>query len=102
MDIQSVAPVLKELGSTVRLTIYMQVVRAGRQGVPVGDIQQAISIPNSTLSHHISGLVKSGLISQRREGRVLYCVAEYQQLDSVISFLTENCCIDESRYHSSN
>ena len=95
MDIEVVAKALKELGHPTRLSIYKAVVRAGYQGTPVGSLQEKLGIPGSTLSHHISSLVSAGLLSQRREGRTLYCVAEYEQLDCVIGFLKDECCVDE-------
>ncbi len=96
MELESVSKALKELGHPTRLAIYKQAVKAGFQGVAVGDIQQALGIPNSTLSHHISGLASAELLKQRREGRTLFCTAEYENLDAVIAFLQEECCIDES------
>jgi len=95
MNIDIVAKALKELGHPTRLTIYKSVVRAGYQGVAVGVLQEKLGIPGSTLSHHISSLVSAGLISQRREGRTLFCVAEFEKLQSVIGFLQDECCMDE-------
>ncbi|AJR06079.1 ArsR family transcriptional regulator [Photobacterium gaetbulicola] len=95
MEIEVVAKALKELGHPTRLSIYKAVVRAGFQGIPVGSLQEKLAIPGSTLSHHIASLVSAGLLIQRREGRTLYCVAEYEQLDSVIGFLKDECCMDE-------
>lgn len=97
MNIELVANALKELGHPTRLAIYKCAVKAGFQGIAVGKIQESLVIPGSTLSHHISGLVSAGLLSQRREGRTLYCVAEFETLDSVIDFLKEECCVDEQK-----
>ena len=94
MDIDQVAKALKELGHPTRLAIYRQLVKAGEQGVAVGAVQEALAIPGSTLSHHLKGLETGGLISQRREGRTLFCVAQYDQLDAVIEFLRKECCED--------
>ncbi|WP_137224986.1 helix-turn-helix transcriptional regulator [Shewanella sp. MEBiC00475] len=95
MDIEAIAKALKELGHPTRLLIYKSVVRAGYQGIAVGGLQEKLAIPGSTLSHHISGLVSAGLISQRREGRTLFCIAEYDTLQTVIGFLQDECCADE-------
>ncbi|GGK32476.1 MULTISPECIES: ArsR/SmtB family transcription factor [Aliivibrio] len=96
MDIEIIAKALKELGHPTRLAIYKGVVRAGYQGIAVGGLQEKLNIPGSTLSHHVSGLVSAGLITQRREGRTLFCVAEYEKLTSVIDFLQDECCFDEA------
>jgi DNA-binding transcriptional ArsR family regulator len=96
MELDAVAKSLKELGHPTRLSIYKQVVKAGFNGIAVGSIQQTLGIPASTLSHHIAGLASAGLIQQRREGRTLFCIAEYKQLDSVIGFLQDECCVNEA------
>ncbi len=100
MEIEIIAKALKELGHPTRLTIYKCVVRAGFQGIAVGGLQEKLDIPGSTLSHHISSLLSANLITQRREGRTLYCVAEYDKLQSVIRFLLDECCVDEDQSKS--
>lgn len=95
MDLEIAAKALKELGHATRLAIFRRVVQAGYQGIAVGGLQESLSVPGSTLSHHISGLVSAGLMSQRREGRVLYCVAEFDKIQDVIGFLVDECCLDE-------
>jgi DNA-binding transcriptional ArsR family regulator len=94
MQLEQVAKALKELGHPTRLAIYKQLVKSGPQGIAVGKVQDELGIPGSTLSHHLSGLTSAGLIRQRREGRTLYCVAQYQQLETVIRFLQDECCAD--------
>ncbi len=96
MEIQFIAKALKELGHPTRLCLFKEVVKAGYQGVAVGGVQHVLNIPSSTLSHHISALVSAGLLIQRREGRVLYCVAKFDSLDLVINFLKDECCINEN------
>lgn len=98
MDIESIAKALKELGHPTRLRLFKVIVRAGTQGVAVGRLQEELSIPGSTLSHHISSLASADLINQRREGRVLYCVAQYTQLQGVINFLQDECCLDDANH----
>lgn len=95
MEINQVAKALKELGHPTRLAIYKQLVKSGSKGIAVGVVLDKLGIPGSTLSHHLKGLESAGLITQRREGRTLFCVAEYEQLALVINFLHEECCVDE-------
>ena len=54
MDIEVIAKAFKELGHVTRLAIFKRVVKSGTQGIAVGDIQEQLSIPGSTLSHHVS------------------------------------------------
>ncbi|TRX57840.1 ArsR/SmtB family transcription factor [Thalassomonas sp. M1454] len=95
MDIEIIAKALKELGHPTRLAIFKRLVKSGDQGIAVGAVQEELNVPGSTLSHHISSLASAGLIKQRREGRTLYCVVEYEKLQSVLSFLQDECCIDQ-------
>lgn len=95
MEIEIIAKALKELGHPTRLSIFKRLVKAGEQGIAVGVVQEELKIPGSTLSHHISSLASAGLINQRREGRTLYCVVEYDKFLSVIAFLQDECCADE-------
>lgn len=92
MDVETAAEKLTELGHPTRLDIYRQLVRKGHDGLPVGEIQTALDVPGSTLSHHITRLVSVGLVVQRREGRTLFCVPQFDELDALIGFLREECC----------
>ena len=85
---------LKALGNPIRLAIYHLLVRAGEAGTPVGKIQAALGIPASTLSHHLKHLVTAELVIRHKQGTIHYCTANYKTLDSVLTFLTEKCCID--------
>ena len=96
MNIDDVAKALKELGHSKRLAIYRLLVKAGKEGIPVGSIQEALDIPGSTLSHHLKALEAVQLIAQRREGRTLFCVAQYAKLTAIIGFLEDECCITDS------
>ncbi|MAG76459.1 MAG: transcriptional regulator [Colwelliaceae bacterium] len=95
MTIEEIAKAFKELGHETRLLIFKRLVKAGESGISVGALKEELDVPNSTLSHHISSLVSAGLIKQRREGRVLYCTVQYDRLLAVISFLQDECCVDE-------
>ncbi len=86
---------LAELGHPTRLSIFKMLVKCGNDSVSVGDIQQKIGIPGSTLSHHISKMVKVGLIKQVRESRTLYCIPQFEALEQVVSFLRDECCVNQ-------
>ena len=93
MEHEAAAKRLGELGNTTRLAIFRYLVKVGHEGVPVGQIQKALGVPGSTLSHHISRLVSVGLIEQNRSSRTLYCTAQYTALQELIDFLQSECCI---------
>lgn len=92
MDLNTAANALRELGHPTRLSIYRELVRAGHEGLPVGELQKHLEIPASTLSHHLSALISAGLISQERQSRTLFCRPCYAQLEQLMAFLTEECC----------
>ena len=95
MKLKQTAQCLAELGNETRLKIFRYLVKAGHKGVPVGLIQAELSIPGSTLSHHISRLAKVGLIVQERNGRELLCQPQFSRLQAMIDYLVDECCQGE-------
>ena len=71
MKIDDAAARLEALGNPTRLRIYRTLVRAGDPGLAVGKLQSRLSIPASTLSHHLKTLIIVGLISQERDATTL-------------------------------
>ena len=93
MDLKHAARCLDKLGNPVRLEIFRLLVRAGPKDLAVGEIQEHLEIPASTLSHHISHLVNAGLLHQKRDSRILRCTPNYQLMKELIGFLTKECCL---------
>ena len=91
-ELQPVAKALEALGNETRLAVFTLLIPAGRTGLAVGEIQERLAIPASTLSHHISRLNQVDLVEQERQGRKLICRANYRRMEDVLSFLTRNCC----------
>ena len=96
MKLEQAAKQLEALGNLTRLAIYRGLIQVGREGSSVGEIRKKLEIPASTLSHHIAKLVQEGLISQERESRILYCKADFQNMDALMTFLVQNCCAEDS------
>ncbi|MCF3631169.1 helix-turn-helix domain-containing protein [Alphaproteobacteria bacterium LMO-S08] len=92
MDTELAARQLAELGNPHRLLAFRLLVKAGEDGLAVGDIQEHLQIPGSTLSHHVSRLVWAGLVDQSREGRTLRCRANFAAMHGLIGFLADECC----------
>lgn len=93
MDLNHAARCLDKLGNPVRLEIFRLLVRAGPEGLAVGEIQEHLEIPASTLSHHVSHLVNAGLLHQERDSRILRCTPNYQLMEDLVRFLTKECCL---------
>ena len=92
MDIIQASDSLEALGNPTRLEIFRLLVQAGAEGAPVGQLQKSLKIPASTLSHHISRLLRVGLVTQERRSRLLICRADYDAMQGLLGFLTDNCC----------
>jgi len=94
MKIDDAAARLEALGNPTRLRIYRTLVRAGDPGLSVGKLQGRLSIPASTLSHHLKTLIIVGLIGQERDATTLICRANYSVMRGLVEFLVAECCTE--------
>lgn len=94
MKIDEAAARLEALGNSTRLKIYRMLVRAGDPGLSVGKLQSRLSIPGSTLSHHLKSLIIVGLVSQERDATTLICRANYAMMRGLVEFLVAECCTE--------
>jgi ArsR family transcriptional regulator len=83
---------LAALGNVTRLRLFRLLIRAGRDGLNMGEMQRLLEIPGSTLNHHVNALVQAGLVEQEKRGREVICTAAFETMDTLVNFLTENCC----------
>lgn len=86
------ARALAALGHDARLSIFRLLIKAGPDGLRIRDIGGCLSLPASTLAHHLSSLVEAGLVQQHKKGREVFNTADYQAIQRTISFLTDECC----------
>ena len=86
------ARALAALGHDARLSIFRLLVKAGHDGLRVGDIGAHLGLAPSTLAHHLSTLVEAGLVAQRKEGREVFNSVDYVAMQRVLGFLTSECC----------
>ncbi|KQT04072.1 metalloregulator ArsR/SmtB family transcription factor [Rhizobium sp. Leaf386] len=94
MIIEKAASQLEALGNVTRLRIFRMLVRAGDDGLPVGQLQEKLDIPGSTLSHHLKKLVDTGLVAQERQATTLICTTNYRDMDALVGYLVNECCAD--------
>jgi ArsR family transcriptional regulator, arsenate/arsenite/antimonite-responsive transcriptional repressor len=80
------------LGAEPRLQILRLLLTAHPTGMVVGEVQEELGIPGSTLSHHLEKLKQVGLVTVRREGTFLWYAADEGALREVLNFLYEECC----------
>jgi DNA-binding transcriptional ArsR family regulator len=93
VDPDSAARVLSALGHPARLTLFRLLVRAGPDGLLVGEIAAHLDMPLSTLAHHLRCLKDAGLVSQTRHGRETRTTAETDAVRGVLDFVMSECCM---------
>jgi ArsR family transcriptional regulator len=80
------------LGAEPRLEILRLLLAAHPTGMVVGEVQEEMGIPASTLSHHLEKLKQVGLVAVRREGTYLWYRADTDALQEILNFLYQECC----------
>lgn len=83
---------LAALGHPIRLAILRAIVQGELAGTPAGEIQQALGIPASTLSHHLGTLSAARLVLVERQGTTLRYRADFDTLRALTAFIWEDCC----------
>ena len=83
---------LAALAQDNRLDIFRLLVQAGPEGMPAGAVGGALDLAPNTLTFHFDRLRAAGLVSVRREGRSMIYAAQFEQMNALLGFLTENCC----------
>ena len=94
LAVEEAAQGFAAVGSEPRLMVLRMLVRAGTEGLSVGEIQERIALPASTLAHHLRFLAAGGLIEQERRGRAVISRAAYRRIESLAAFLLDECCTD--------
>jgi DNA-binding transcriptional ArsR family regulator len=80
------------MGTEARLRIMQLLLSAHPEGLVVGEIQEQLEIPNSTLSHHLDKLRSEGLVAVKRESTFLRYTANTEALQEILQFLYAECC----------
>lgn len=83
---------LAALAQDHRLAIFRLLVEAGPQGMPAGRVADAVGLAPNTLTFHFDRLRDAGLVTVRREGRSMIYAAQYDTMNALLGYLTENCC----------
>jgi len=80
------------MGTEARLRIMQLLLSAHPDGLVVGEIQEELGIPNSTLSHHLDKLKNEDLVRVQRESTYLRYSANTEALQEILQFLYSECC----------
>jgi ArsR family transcriptional regulator, arsenate/arsenite/antimonite-responsive transcriptional repressor len=92
METTDAVAALSALAQDSRLDVFRLLVEAGPDGMPAGEIADALGLAPNTLTFHFDRLRAAGLVTVRREGRSMIYAARFEAMNALIGYLTDNCC----------
>ena len=92
MENTSIVTALSAIAQESRLNIFRILVQAGPAGMAAGKISTASGIAPSSLSFHLKELSHAQMVIAKQEGRFVYYSANFATMNTLIAYLTENCC----------
>ena len=92
MNVKQAVEALAALAHEHRLSVYRMLVEAGPAGLNAGTIATRLKIPPSSLTFHIQNLHRAGLVTQERRSREVIYAADFDSMNGLVGYLTENCC----------
>jgi ArsR family transcriptional regulator len=92
MEKSEAVAALAALAQDNRLDVYRLLVQAGPVGMPAGNVASTLKLAPNTLTFHFDRLRQAGLVSVRRDGRSMIYAAQYDVMNALLGYLTENCC----------
>src|SRR6267142_5943562 len=92
MEKSDVVAALAALAQDNRLDVFRLLVQAGPEGLPAGEIAQALALAPNTLTFHFDRLRAARLVTVRRAGRSMIYAARFEAMNALLGYLTENCC----------
>lgn len=92
MNSNTAVRALSALAHESRLAIFRSLVVAGPEGLAAGEIAQRLGLSPSSLSFHLKDLSHAELVNARQQGRFIFYSANFEAMNGLVNFLTENCC----------
>ncbi len=92
METEQAVTILAALAQASRLMVFRALVEAGPAGLAAGRIAEDTEIPPSSLSFHLKALAHAGVVNARQAGRFVIYTANFTTMNTLLTFLTENCC----------
>ncbi|HEX4880559.1 MAG TPA: helix-turn-helix domain-containing protein [Limnobacter sp.] len=96
MEEKDIIKALSALAQPSRLRVFRALVVAGPNGLTPSQLCESLQVPPATMSFHLKELANANLVQPVREGRNLIYSARFEQMNRVVSYLTENCCQGQS------
>lgn len=92
MESEDAILALAALAQSTRLEVFRLLVRHEPDGLPAGEIAQALAVPANTMSSHLGVLSRAKLVSFERHSRsIVYC-ADLERVRGLVMFLLKDCC----------
>ena len=92
VETSQIIDALSALAQATRLAVYRLLVEVGPEGLPAGAIGEKLDLPPATLSFHLAHLARAGLLRSRQDGRFIIYSADFENMNRLVGYLTENCC----------
>jgi len=92
MDQHRAIEVLTALGQPTRLDVFRRLVNVHPDAILSGELARGCRVPHNTMSSHLAILTRAGLLSVRREGRMMHYAADLEGFRAMIGFLMRDCC----------
>ncbi|MBS0249242.1 MAG: helix-turn-helix transcriptional regulator [Proteobacteria bacterium] len=92
METSDAVAALAALAQDNRLGVYRLLVQAGPDGLSAGVIAEKLDLAPNTLTFHFDRLRAAGLVTVRRDGRSMIYAARFDTMNTLIAYLTANCC----------
>lgn len=92
METKAALASLAAISHESRLRAFRRLMEVGPEGLPVGELRDDLGLPAATLTAHLNVLRGALLVIDQREGRVIRVRANYERMNDLIAYLTENCC----------
>jgi len=92
MKAKQAVAALAALAHENRLGVYRMLVEAGPAGLNAGKLASKLKIPPSSLTFHVQNLHRAGLVTQERRSREVIYAADFDSMNRLVGYLTENCC----------
>jgi DNA-binding transcriptional ArsR family regulator len=92
MQTKKVISALAALAQESRLGVFRLLVQAGPEGMAASKISEKLGIPPSSLSFHLKELSHADMVVSRQDGRFVYYAANFDTMNAVMDFMTDNCC----------
>jgi DNA-binding transcriptional ArsR family regulator len=92
MDERQAINAFAALAQETRLRIVRLLVEAGPEGLPAGEVGEAVGASASNTSFHLKELERAGLIQSRRASRSIIYSANLSAISGLVGFLLSDCC----------